>query len=524
MPSETPATAAAAPPAPPKAAGGFGAGVRLASGLNVALLFAFAAAAVVFLNAIVAKRYMRFDWTSGGVFGLSPKTKSFLGKVTKPIKLVVLYPPAGQGGPSSDVHDLVREYELASPHVSFEALDPDRNPKRAEEIIRSYNLNPEEIRTGVIVDHLGKSKWVGHSKIFEQDFSGGFQGGGAQTKFKGEDQLTSAIVSLAEGKTPKAGFLKGHGEKDPNGGGEEGCAGAKEALRRDNYEVEAVELKGKDSIPAGLDFLVIAGPRGTILPEEVHLVKAHLEGGGKLLVLLDPSWEGRTLETLRWTRTGLEELLQEWGVEIGDDLLLENVQNGPFLSPASRAFPITWRSSSHEITKSLAAFNRLMVADVRSVRYDDKGRGKTTGEAILKTSEGGMKVTDLVGFFGASQDMRRLLQYAETLTPEQHPIGAAVEAIHPASNGEKARLVVIGTSSLVADAGTPKTYELDLFVNAANWLARREALLGISAKDPTRVKFTMTGGQVKLVFWISVVLLPLGAFLLGGVVWLIRRS
>jgi ABC-type uncharacterized transport system involved in gliding motility auxiliary subunit len=63
----------------------------------------------------------------------------------------------------------------------------------------------------------------------------------------------------------------------------------------------------------------------------------------------------------------------------------------------------------------------------------------------------------------------------------------------------------------------------DLFLNTVNWLAEQENLIAIRPKEAADRRLTMTAGQQDLVFWLSVVVIPMAVFATGIYGWWRRR-
>jgi len=143
-----------------------------------------------------------------------------------------------------------------------------------------------------------------------------------------EEALRRGIRSLVSAN-PTVAYALGHGEKtlqDFQQG-----AGPFAALAGERYEVLPVRL-GEESIPAGIDTLVINGPTERYSDEALYRIDQFVMNGGSLFVLLDshteiipnrqqqmqgiqPTWE--PLET------GLDDLLASWGVEMTDEFILD---------------------------------------------------------------------------------------------------------------------------------------------------------------------------------------------------------
>ena len=85
------------------------------------------------------------------------------------------------------------------------------------------------------------------------------------------------------------------------------------------------------------------------------------------------------------------------------------------------------------------------------------------------------------------------------------------------------RIVVFGDSDFVTNGYLGIPGNRDLFLNSVNWLAQQENLISIRPKDPEDRRVSLTSDQAKLIFWLSILIIP-GLILAGGVqTWWRRR-
>lgn len=515
----------------PAPGAGFGTGARVVTATNAAVLIGLAALATIFLNVFVSRSYWRADWTSAGAYTLSGKTRDFLQGLKKPVRIVVFYPPAGSS-PTEEprkVHNLAREYGLATDRVVVETVDGARDPHGMKRKLQTYRISEADVEGNlgfVVFEYEGRTKHVTHDKLFPPDYASMMPGRAPPTTFKGEDQFTSAIVSLVEGKKPSAAFLVGHGEIEPtNAEPEHACTGAREQLWRDTWDVENLDLQGKDRVGKAYDLIVISRPRGPIPPPELQALKTYLAEGGNLLVCLGPQVERRGGD-FEYLACGLEPLLADHGIHLAKDALISIQPIGGGFSQLSQEFPPVF-AADHATSRDFAPEGGRRVfffGGTRSVRYDDKGRGRTTGAEIAHTTAEGRTITDFVAYMAAEADPRKLNQFVNAMPAAVTPCAAVSEVTTPPAGATRgARVVVVGNAGFVADEPGGGPWALDFFVNLANWAAGRETLLNIPAKDPRQVRFQMGPGDLRLVFFTSFILLPFGAFALGFLAWWIRR-
>ena len=86
-------------------------------------------------------------------------------------------------------------------------------------------------------------------------------------------------------------FLEGHNERAIEGeekSAKASYARAAQALRSENYRVEPLLLAAKGSVPEDADVVIIAGATRPLLGPEHDALRAYLERGGAVLLLVDP--------------------------------------------------------------------------------------------------------------------------------------------------------------------------------------------------------------------------------------------
>jgi ABC-type uncharacterized transport system involved in gliding motility auxiliary subunit len=101
-------------------------------------------------------------------------------------------------------------------------------------------------------------------------------------------------------------------------------------------------------------------------------------------------------------------------------------------------------------------------------------------------------------------------------------IAAAIEI--DGGNGKKARLVVCGDSDFAQNKYYYFQANGNFFNNMVSWLAEEGDLIAIAPKlnAPRTVSLTQSGGR--LVFFYTMIILPLLVFILGIGIWLYRRK
>lgn len=527
---------------------GFGTHRRATTATNATVLVALATAVVIVLNLIVSQSYVRWDWTSDAVMKLSQRTHTFIDGLEKPVNIYVFYAPPAAYGPQStradevyQVHHLAREYDLASDLITLQTLDPDSDRGRADDLRTQFQISRQELAMGVVVfEYQGRVRYATDQHLFVTDLAtleelrqSGRPVAGAPRLFQGEDVFTSAISTLVTGGLPSVALLAGQGQLDPGvldpqdpESAARSCARLRQALQRATFEVDVLDLKGNSQINKAYDCILVTGPTEPLPATSIKALERYVEAGGNLVILVHPHIDVRPDGQVPWYDHGLDAFLKEWGVEAAKAMvLMDNPEPGGIR--LASAFFSPRLDKDHPVTRTMGGDppHRVEFRLARAVHYDDRGRNKTLGQPIARTDPSGIAVDDLTSFQAATKagpEARRKFLGGGRYTPGEHTVGVALMSVAPAGDGDQTRMVVLGSRSFATDA-QQGFFDMDLLLNAVNWCAKREDLIGIGPKDARKVRFALEAGELNSIFFFSVVGLPLAIGLLGVLVWWVRR-
>jgi len=478
---------------------------KILSGGNATLAVLAVLGILVILNAVSARRFKRWDWSGSQIYSLSDKTAKLLSGLKTDVAATVLLQP--DDPVYDEIHELLANYQAKSPHVRVEYLDPTRQPARVEEIIKTFGLGRGD-RTAIVFSSGERHRHITLDELVDLDMSTAEMGMAPRVKdFKGEAAFTSAILSVSEENQKTVYFLKGHGEIAIEDGGPGGISRLAEALKRQNLKVVTTDALGKGGIPKDCDLLVLAGPTLGFAPSEADALGAYIDGGGRLLALVDPvlSREGGMQEL------GIERTLLARGVAVGNDIVLDPSRLLTFGSAESFGvsdFP------SHIITKDLAG-TFIVMSLARSVAPVSPPQNGWVVTSLLRTSEAGWAERDLKDLGGA-------VSKGPDDGPGPVSVGVAAEK-KAAAGGKDARLIVIGNSRVAHNQFIGAGSGLDFLLNAAGFLVGQEEQIGIAPKEPEQVRLQMSPNQERAVALFTLFGMPGLAILAGVVVWLFRR-
>lgn len=458
---------------------------RLAYGTNTLVACALALALLGLVDALAARHSFRLDLTAGKRYTLAPQSVKVVKALAEPVKVTAFFGEVQPG--RRTFKELMGQYAYHSPKLTYEVIDPDRQPALA----RRYKVSSY----GTIVAERKDRE----ERFFDVS----------------EEAVTNALVKVSRSERKKVYFLTGHGEHGLDDAGKNGYSAVKEALESENYEVKPLLLLRAEAVPADASVVVVAGPTADLLPPEVKLLETHVKRGGKFLVLVDPG-----------EVPALAAFLKEKGIELVADTLIDRMSR---IFGADARMPVVSQYTSHPITKEFAMASFFPLA--RSVRpLNDPPEGVDV-QALASTGSGSWAETDLVALdkgqaaFDEKKDIGGPVPVAAvaTIVAEAKESGSASVGSTP-SKTDSARLVVFGDSDFASNTHLNLSGNATLFLNTVSWLAEEEDLIAIRPRSEGSRPMLLSPLQARLLFWIGVVAMPFLVAVVGGSVLWRRRA
>jgi ABC-type uncharacterized transport system involved in gliding motility auxiliary subunit len=452
-------------------AGKYGSSALLSTVLGIAILG--------MLGFLGTRYHHRFDWSESGVHSLSDQSQKLLGGLEEDVRVTALVSKIDQG----PVRELLDKYAYASDRFVVDYVDPIERPGLLDQL----GVTPEQLGEGGLL-HVA------------------FGGESMEVAEIDEQRVTNAVVKLSRTGDKVVYFVQGHGEgaiEGEAGAGRDGFERARDALGNENYRVEPLLLAGASLVPEDADVVVVAGPRGAFLPEELATLERYLARGGAVLALVDPREEG-----------DLVAKLAGWGVVLGDDVVIDRALAlfGRAVSPMAGRY-----DPDHAITAALRdpRNDPVVFHEVRSVRAEGEG----SFSEIVSTGEASW----------AERDLARLDGEGEAGIDPEDLVGpvpvmvAGTPAIADSAEGAAPRLVVVGDSNFASNEMLDAGRNRDLFLNAVNWLIGDVEAISIRPNTARASRFEPTAEQFHTIRTASLFILPEAIAVLGVFTWWSRR-
>lgn len=454
----------------------------------------------------------RFDMTESGLYSLSDQTVNMLKRLENSVHVTFFHDPM--------MRETVELYERMAEQtdkLTVEFYDPMVNPAQAR-------LRGVEFAGTALMESGGRK---------------------LQINGPSETDIANGILRVSQGIQQVVCFLEGHGEPDPfsleshdhlegdaghaHGLGStkqvtherHGMAKARNALESLNYKVEKRMLLQKSSSLSGCAVLVIAGPKATLLQNELKIVDDYLTSGGNALLMLDP-----------FVRTGLEPIVRKFGVVLDDTIIIDEASH--FWADVSA--PAVTEYNRHGITRDLPL---TFFPGARSLSPTPERVPGTAVRPLVNSSKSSYAETDpdRAEFTkGKDEPGPNTIMVVVNRRPEFVDSTKAVirEFADKKSDETKqgdsdtvptkeSRIAIIGDSDFSTNSFFHILGNGNLFLNTISYLATQENLIGIEPRTYDTPRVNLTNRQMKGAFFLSIILIPALMAVIGISVWWRRR-
>ncbi len=434
--------------------------------------------AIFFLGqGVLDRRAWRLDLTPERRYTLSDHARHILDGLTADVRILAFLRSQDPRNPI--IRDLLRQFELRTPHVHVDTVDVNRSPSLAREYdVASYGA--------LVVESGGRRRVVTSPH---------------------EEVLIAAILQATRQERRTVGWVLGHGEGDLTSiDRTHGYSTARRLLEDEYYDVIPVSLIGGD-VPVGTSALVIAGPSRDYLPEELAALDRYLQRPGQLLVMLDPK-----------QAPALAAFLERYHLRLGRDVVVDpdaRLYEGEYVT-----MELEYERDAHPVLAPLKA--APLFSRTRSVETLTASGRDTVGRVFLRTGSESWTTTDdaatrvAVPVFLQGRDRRG-------------PIGVGAQVafrtpVLPGEEPRQGRIIAYGNAQFANNFFIEFLGNKDLFANSVAWLVSDPE--GVARRNPRQLpgvnQFFVSEEDGQRLFWTSAVALP-GSFALVGIALAARR-
>jgi len=447
-------------------------------GLAAALVAAFS------FSYVASERDMKADLAYFRTSRPGEVTRRIVRNLDQPLEIAVFFPAANEV--RDEVDDYFKDLLKESSQVKLTHYDFDIDPLKAKE----YGVTTN----GIIAFVRGsRHEQLGLAKEME----------GAKAGLKILDkEVQQRLMTIV--KPPRtAGFTLGHGERTWERGETDndkraGLAVLRDGLLDQSYDIRSVTPADglMNEVPKGITMLAIIGPRAPFQPEEYASINRFIDGGGRVLIALDPE-----------NKIDMHEVLAPLNLMYKADTLANEMVYARRIEQkiSDRVNLVTSTFTSHPSVTTLQRLGPRAAVVLPGSGWIDTKKDRTAAipvDAPIKAHYA--TFVDKNGNF--------------TLDPgeEKRQWELAATAVK-----KDARVFVIADSDWIGDEAIKIPGNSVLALDVVHWLMGDEAFSGQTTTE-TDVKITHTRKQDVAMFYSTIFFVP--ALVIGAGVAFTRKS
>ncbi|MBE9046902.1 Gldg family protein [Pleurocapsales cyanobacterium LEGE 10410] len=434
-------------------------------GVNAVVTTIMVLLVVGLINWLGIRYDRRWDLTENQLYTLSAQSQILVAELEQPLEVLVFDRQI-----DSELENLLENYRRYSQQFQFRLINPEQEIGLAQQ----YGIQS-----------------LGEIYIQYGDRQQKLDSGNAT-----ETQLTNAIEKIKRDRPTNIYFLQGHGEASLEFV-EGGLAQMVSNLKDRGHTVRELNLAHSGNIPDDADLIIIAGATRKLLAAEVSTLQQYLTTGGNLLLLLSPN-----------TDLGITPLLQNWGIELDNRLIVDGSGAGEIMG-FGPAVAIVNDYGEHPITASFRNGIALF-PESRPLKISEQAGIESTPLIISNRqtwAESDLSNEEIT--FDATKDL-------------SGPLNMAIASVR--EQPDPSRLVVFGSSTFATNGWFEQQLNGDILLNSISWLLRenRDALT-LRPQEPANRRLNLGFMQATIISWLALRIMPLIALIAGAWLWWRRR-
>jgi len=423
---------------------------------------------IIILVEIISFNHNLFiDLTPGKIHTFSEQTRKILASLEKDIVFIAFY----RLGDRAELEDFFQRLSNYSRRIKYQLIDLERNPGKA----KLYGVTFAQ----TIIEYNGIRKEIGYPT---------------------EERVVNGILRLVQGKKKRAYFSKGHREN-------EGYSDLKKGLETENWEVGDISLMENNDLPIEETVLVVAGPQNDFSEHELSRIEEYLNHGGKVVFLFEPFTD----------LPNLKAFLKKYRVVLEDGIIVDKqgkLADGDYLTP------LISDKYQCSVTKGLGPSASFLFSTARSLEITEEDVSGISILPLLRSSHNSWTKGNMEEVKKGNVDFQEGIDI-----PGPLKVGIWVILTGEDQEGKKkeGELICFGDSDFITDSYYKVFANKDLFQNALGWLARDKTLISIRPKQFDHPYHYLSAGQARLLFWVSIIGLPVVFLVISVALFGFRR-
>lgn len=372
--------------------------------------------------------------------------------------------------------------------VRYFGHEASRESERMRELMESYRyLNRNIIYELFDLDSspvlAGKYDIKEYGSLAVESAAGVFTDRGAE-----EETITNLLIRATLSREKVVRYLSGHGERDFESTTDRGGYGLLGAtIRSMGYRLEPLNLLAEGAVPIGTDLLIIAAPATGLAEAEFKMLEAYRASGGKFIVLNEGPGP-------------MDGFLASLGVKMHPWPIYDE-QNVAGADPSS---PLVIKYYSSPVTDGFSL--STIFPGVYEVARSDRHTGFSITPLVLSSRD---------SWYEKNGDGRM---------QEDEEEGFSSLVVTVGRQDELMKVIIIGDSDFVSNAYYTTEGNINLFMNALNWLVGEGRLTSMAPRSRTVIPMYITDEQSRLIRLLVSFGIPALIIIVGTVMFLKRRA
>ncbi|MYC76454.1 hypothetical protein F4X10_11875 [Candidatus Poribacteria bacterium] len=525
---------------------------RIKYGGNTLAFVAIIFGILVLINFLSTRRFIRADLTEDKRYTISQATRNVLDTLDDIVTITTYFStnPAEVAQIRRDVRDVLDEYNAFSKRLQIDFVNPaDFDDGQKQElrfkgipevqinVVKKDKAEIANVYMGISIGYSGKEEILPV----------------VRSTANLEYELTSTILKVTTKEAKTVGFLAGHGEFDINAQNYQQFRQLLDKNAQGQYNLTSVSLQDGKAVDDSVATLVIAGVQQPLTERDKYELDQFIMRGGRAVFLVDPiQLQPGTLQGAPLS-TGLNDLLEHYGVKLGNNLLLDarfhdtaRFQQG-FMT-VIQPYPYFVKivkpnfSTEHSITNQLEALTLPWTSSLGMLTKEG-----ITATALAKTSEAGRSIQGYYNLMPnapippnaesqiyttavALEGKFKSFYAGKEIPPVSIPATDGSETPTPVSDtegritkteSEQTQIVVVGTAQFLTQL---RPDGINFFLNTVDWLTLGDALIGIRSHTITdRPLREVSEIEKNFVKYLCIVGVPLIVIVFGLLRYFLKR-
>lgn len=424
------------------------------------------------VNFLGFKNPKKSDLSSFQYTTLSQQTLNLLEGIERPIELKVF----ARKNNFSAIQKLLELYRFENSNIHFSFYDAELKPH----LVKKFSIN----QIPAIVVSTGDEKFITVTKINELE-------------------ITNALIKATREKTPIFYFTIGHNELKLDSFSEDSGSFFKGLIERNSFRVRTINLSQVGKIPSDAHALVIWGPTSAFFDVELEKICSYLDQGGHLVAAIDPNFNDLPNQKLR-------ALLESYSLRIDNNIVIDRLKH---INGSNGSVPLIKRfNTNHPVVKDYQG--ELFFPVVSSVSVPSGSRYEKEVRPLLFTSP-----------FPASWAENNLQQFLDgkSVFNEKEDQKGPVTLASSVITEKESKIVALGNSTFVSNNYQKFSSNFIFAMNIFSWIGDEDRLIAFETPGLKDEPIFMSGQQKSVIFYFSVLFLPILLSMFALFVFLRRK-